>query len=120
MKRVPRVLGPFTAIGRCMRDLKHFASMSQGATPNLTLDAEFQAGRHWAHSFIIFGMTRPGFEPRSPSLRADTQTTRPLELVHDLIAILDNHNIGVDMTVCIMMLVSGFMMQNTLFSNGGY
>ena len=78
MKRVARVLGPFTAIGRCMRDLKHFASMSQGVTPNPTLDAEFQAGRHWVPFFRIFGMTRPRFEPGSPSLRADTQTTRPL------------------------------------------
>ena len=28
--------------------------------------------------FRVFGMTRPGIEPRSPSLRADTLTTRPL------------------------------------------
>ena len=80
--------------------------MTQGVTPSPTLDVEFQAGRNWIPVFRIFGMTRPGFEPRSPSLRADTQTTKP---VHGILAILGNHNIGVDMTVCIIMPVSGFL-----------
>ena len=31
-----------------------------------------------SHFFRVFGMTRPGIEPRPPSFRADTLTTRPL------------------------------------------
>ena len=80
----------------CRRDLP----------PIQPLMLSLKQGGTGSHFFRIFGMTRPGFEPRSPSLRADTQTTKP---VHGILAILGNHNIGVDMTVCIIMPVSGFM-----------
>ena len=42
------------------------------------LIAERQAGKLRIAVFIVFGLTRPGFEPKSTALVADTLSTRPL------------------------------------------
>ena len=37
--------------------------------PKPTLDAECQAGRPWVPFLTVFGITRPGIEPRSSGCR---------------------------------------------------
>ena len=48
------------------------------ASRYFTVITERQAGKLWIPIFIVFGLTRPGIEPKSIVSEADALSTRPL------------------------------------------